>query len=181
MFGENLIQVGTLHKAGAPVNGRQNYEVVNHLQEKYTYSVPQENADKFEKLYAQTDDIMKEATTPETAQRLKEKGRSIGKNYKNLMVYGTIGGAAVGGLAPIITAITVKGSVVKRSILGGLGAIFGAGIGAAAALFAGVRYFTSKVTGVIADEPSFKKLNDVSNQIWDLGLKQEKKEKLTNA
>ena len=113
MFGENLIQVGTLHKAGAPVNGRQNYEVVNQLQEKYTYSIPQENADKFEKLYAQTDDILKEAATPETAQRLKEKGRSIGKNYKNLMVYGTIGGAAVGGLAPIITAITVNGSVVK--------------------------------------------------------------------
>ena len=181
MFGENLIQVGTLHKAGAPVNGRQNYEVVNHLHEKYTYSIPQENADKFEKLYAQTDDIMKEAATPETLKRLKEKGRSLSKNYKNQMVYGTIGGATIGGLVPIITAVAVKGSVVKRSILGGLGAIGGAGIGAAVVLFAGIKYLANKITGVVADEPSFKKLNDVSNQIWDLGLKQEKKEKLTNA
>lgn len=181
MFGENLIQVGTLHKAGAPVNGRQNYEVVNHLQEKYTYSVPQENTDKFEKLYAQTDDIMKEAANPETAKRLEEKGRSIGKNYKNMLAYVTIGSAAVGGLVPIITAIAVKGSVVKRAILGGLGAIGGAGIGAAVALFASIKYVANKIAGVVADEPAFKKYADISSQIRALGLKEEKKEKLTNA
>lgn len=181
MFGENLVQIGTMHKVGAPVNGRQNYEVVNHMQEKYTYSIPQENADKFEKLYAQTDDILKEAANPETAQRLEEKGRSLGKDYKNKIIYGTIGGTLVGALVPIITAVAVKGSVVKRSIFGALGAIVGAGLGAAMALGASVRYFMGKITEVVADEPAFKKMNDISTQMWNLGLKEEKKEKIINA
>ncbi len=155
-------------KVGAPVNGRQNYEFKNPANnQKVIYSIPVENVDKFEKIQKEFQDVVQTVDQAAVRDKIEAQGK---KSEKNLKI-STLIGAVVGALAPAITAICVKGSVVKRSIIGGLTALVGAGVGAFAGMYLGVMSAAKKVANA---DPSLVKVNDLFTEVSQLGLRQEK-------
>lgn len=155
-------------KVGAPVNGRQNYEFKNSANnQKVTYSIPIENVDKFEKIQKEFQDVVQSVDQAAVRDKIEAQGK---KSEKNLKI-STIIGAAVGALIPAITAICVKGSVVKRSIIGGLTALVGAGVGAFSGMYLGLM---SAAKNVANADPSLVKINDLFTKVSKLGIRQEK-------
>ena len=62
----NLSFLGALNKTGVPVNGKQTYEVVDEdINKKFTYTVPVENSDKFEKAYNEYHNLQDNMKNPE--------------------------------------------------------------------------------------------------------------------
>lgn len=155
-------------KVGAPVNGRQNYEIKNPTNnQKVVYSIPVENVDKFEKIQNEFQDVVQSVDQEALRGKIEAQGSKSEKNLK----LSTLIGTAVGALVPAITAICVKGSVVKRSIIGGLTSLVGAGLGAWGGMYFGLK---SAAKNIVNADPSLVKVNDLFTQVSQLGLRQEK-------
>lgn len=164
MLGENLLPIGTINKVGTPVNGKQVYELKDEQRnKKYTYNVPEENADKFEKLYEENNAVMDEVTSPETQQKLQQQGRNFGKKLKNITLAGTITGAVI----PAAIAIFTKGKIWKRAVFGTLSSLTGAVLGAWGSSYLGVRY---GIQNMLKVDENFKKLETLSKQADELGV-----------
>jgi len=154
-----FLPIGELKKTGSPVNGRQNYEVSSQVDNvKHKISVPVQEADKFEKLHQETQECYNSIASDESQARLQEQGFSVGKKMK----WGTPIGAAIGGLIPAITAIMVKGSVVKRSILGVIGSLAGAAVGAFAGMYIPMKVGMGKI---LKHEPTYQKMQKITKQV----------------
>lgn len=154
----NLSFLGALNKTGVPVNEKQTYEVVDEdINKKFTYTVPVENSDKFEKAYNEYHNLQDNMKNPEEREKLVEKyAGSWQKNNRT----GAIIGGAIGVVIPAAIAIFTKGSVVKRSIWGTLGAIvFGIG----GMLTGGYFSMINEMKKVVADPEMQKLLNAAKN------------------
>lgn len=164
MLGDNLLPVGNLNKVGTPVNGRQTYELTdNERHKKYTYTVPEENADTFEKLYDENNTTANSVHTPEEQEKLKEQGVKLGNRVKNYTIAGSIIGAGI----PAALAIFSKGKVWKRAVFGTLGAVIGAAVGAI-----GTTYltFNNGFKSLVKHSPAYQKLEEISHKVNDLGV-----------
>ena len=157
--------LGTLNKTGVPVNGKQTYEYVNEdIKKKFTYTVPVENTDKFEKAYNEYHNLQDNLKNPEEQQKLAAKYVNTGKKVQA----GSWIGGAIGAVIPAAIAIFTKGSVVKRSIWGTLGAIvFGIG-----GMLTGS--YLSLVKGMknVAADPKMQQLINAAKQIQATGAEE---------
>lgn len=164
MLGENLLPIGVITKAGAPVDGKQIYELNDAAHNrKYTFSVPEGNADSFEKLYDENNAVMSEVQAPDVQEELTKQGVALGKKVKR----NTIIGAITGLVIPAILAIRGKGSVLKRSILGVLGSVAGTFVGAWGTSYLSMRNGMNKL---VKNNPSYQKLSDVAENVGKLGV-----------
>lgn len=164
MLGENLLPIGVINKVGTPVNEKQTYELTDtQRHKKYTYIVPQENADKFEKLYEENNAVMDDVNNPETQEKLRQQGLNFGKKLKNITLAGTITGAVI----PAAIAIFTKGKVWKRTVFGVISSLAGAALGAWGATYLGVRL---GLQNMLRANEGFKKLESISKQVDELGV-----------
>ena len=164
MLGDNLLPVGNITKAGTPVNGRQTYELTDSARnKKYTYTVPEENADTFEKLYEENNTTADSINSPEAQEKLVELGRKLGNRVKIYTFVGSILGAGI----PAALAIFNKGKVWKRAVFGTLGAIAGGTLGAL-----GTTYltFSNGFKNIVKNSPTHQKLEEISHKASDLGV-----------
>lgn len=162
----NLSFLGALNKIGTPVNGKQTYEVVDEdIKKKFTYTVPVENADKFEKAYNEYSAIQDNMKNPEEREKLVAK--YAGSWQKNNRASALIGGA-IGAVIPAAIAIFTKGSVVKRSIWGTLGAIvFGIG-----GILTGGYFSMIKEMKKVTADPGMQKLIGAAKNLQATGAEE---------
>ncbi len=141
------------NKVGAPVNGRQNYELKDN-NFKSTISVPVENADKFEKFISKTGELAAEADNEENIAKLND----IDKKFSKKITTGTLIGTGLGAIIPAVIAIAVKGAVWKRSVFGVLGSLAGAALGAFGSMYLAVKSGMNAITKnpLVAKATQFK-------------------------
>ena len=164
MLSKDLLPMGNISKVGTPVNGRQDYVLTNEeMKKKFTFSVPEDKADSFEKLYAENNAILDMLDDP----KYKEEQVQQGVNLQNKLKKNTLIGGTVGLIIPAAIAIISKGSKVKRSILGVLGSLIGGAIGAV-----GTAYIGSKkaVVKALESSPAYQKMVEVSQKAKDMGV-----------
>ena len=164
MLGENLLPIGTISKSGSPVNGKQAYELKDEQRnKKYTFTVPEENIDSFEKLYEENNNIAQEINNPEVQEKLRQKGFDFGKKLKTVTTIGTISGAVI----PAVIAICTKGKIWKRALFGTLSSLVGAALGAWGSTFIGVRI---GLRGIFKADENVKKMDEIAKQVDALGV-----------
>lgn len=161
----NLSFLGALNKTGAPVNGKQTYEVVDEdLKKRFTYTVPVENADKFEKAYNEYHSLQDNMKNPKEQQKLAAKYANTGKKVQT----GSWIGGAIGAVIPAAIAIFTKGSAVKRSIWGTLGAIvFGVG-----GMLTGGYFSMIKEMKKVTADPEMQKLVSAAKNLQATGAEE---------
>lgn len=161
---DNVNVSGKLNKIGTPVNGKQVYEAKDEQnKKKFTYTVPQENIDKFEKLYGEMDNIVADIATPEAQEKLHEQGKNFGNQIKTRTLIGTIAGAVI----PAAIAIFSKGKVWKRALFGTLSSLAGAALGAWGTAYVSVRL---GLRNILQANQDIQKLQEISAQMNTLGV-----------
>lgn len=157
-------------KAGAPIDGRQNYVFTDpKTNKRLIASIPEENVDKFEKVNDEMNKCFETMTTPEYKQIQEKNAKKMEKTIKLSIILG----GALGAIIPAAIAIAVKGSVLKRSIIGSLTSLVGAGIGAVGGFFGSAGL--SSVNNIKKD-PQIKQLASLYKQAETLGFREERME-----
>lgn len=158
-----------INKVGSPVNGRQTYELKDkNSPQSMKVSVPVENADKFEKAMDEGRKSLQEMDNEENQAKLKE----LDKNFSKKMTIGTLVGTGIGAIVPAAIAIAVKGSVWKRSILGVLGSLAGAALGAWGSMLLAAK----SGLNAISKNPMVEKVVQVSENLKSLDVRFESEE-----
>ena len=167
MIKDTFFPAGNINKVGTIDNGKQTYTVqdlTNH--KKYTYIVPQDKTDTFEKLFEESNKAITTAQSQEFSNKVGQVGAKYGKRSQAL----TIGSGIMGAIIPAAIAIFSKGKVWKRALFGTLGSIIGAICTGCLGIYFGTKYAIDNVINYTKNTPEYKHLEEVNAQAENLGV-----------